>query len=347
VKFIFMTLIFSLIFSACSSSQPWIETQTSNTQSIQPSDESTLLVITPTNTQPIEVTQSFSISATSQISTPVSTPILNTTQVQTATPTTDVSSASIPSNAIVADHQAINTFDTIPPSALSAAAATKTLFMHQSTGANIRSIGLDCLAGLNDPNYVPPECTLYNRNPPYIPYDNRNWTWSIWSTPMADAIAKMDMWVSVVNAQQSNYQVLGMKLCYVDGWNVNFDNYRQKMELLERTYPQKKFIWTTSALWEVSAVSSNLSNARNIQIFNQQLRAYAIANNKILYDLADIESHDPNGNLCQSNGYEALCDEYSDGMGGGGGGHPDVDGSIRLAKGFWWLMARISGWDGE
>jgi hypothetical protein len=252
-----------------------------------------------------------------------------------------------PSGAIIVNHTMINTFDTIPPSALSAAAATKTLFMHQSTGANIRSIGLDCLAGLNDPNYVPPECTLYNRNPPYIPYDNRNWTWSIWSTPMADAIAKMDMWVSVVNAQQSNYQVLGMKFCYIDSWNLNFDNYRQKMELLERTYPQKKFIWTTSALWSESDVSRNLNNAGNTYLFNQQLRAYAIANNKILYDLADIESHDPNGNLCQSNGYEALCDEYSDGMGGGGGGHPDVDGSIRLAKGFWWLMARISGWDGE
>ncbi len=251
-------------------------------------------------------------------------------------------------DAIIADHASVNRFISIPSSALTAAAAMKTLFMHQSTGNNIRSIGLECLAGVNgDPGYYPAECTIYAENPPYSPYDNRNWDWPEWNTPMADAIAKTDEWISVANSQQQNYQVLGMKFCYVDGWNQDFDYYRQKMEALESTYSQKKFIWATSALWAESAVSINLTSAENIQIFNQQLRAYALANNKLLYDIADIESHDPNGNLCQSNGYEALCDVYTIGLGGGGGGHPDVTGSIRLAKGFWWLMARISGWNGN
>jgi hypothetical protein len=230
---------------------------------------------------------------------------------------------------------------------LAAAAAIKTLYMHQSTGNNIKALGLDCLAGVNwDSNYYPQECTSFAQIP-NNPYDYSNWNWPEWSQPTADAIAKTDQWVSVANAQQQNYQVLGMKFCYVDGWNQDFDYYRQKMEALERTYPHKKFIWATSALWEESAVGQNLGSAENIQLFNQQLRAYAIANNKLLYDLADIESHDPNGNPCQSHGYEALCTEYTDGQGGGGGGHPDVDGSIRLAKGFWWLMARFSGWNGD
>jgi hypothetical protein len=222
--------------------------------------------------------------------------------------------------------------------------------MHQSTGNNIRSLGLDCLSGKNwDPNYYPQECTTYaqiSNNP----YDNSSWDWPEWAENWSDAIIKTDQWVSVVNAQQSNYQVLGMKFCYVDAWNLDFDYYRQKMEALERAYPHKKFIWTTSALWSNSAMDADpnlVVSAENIQLFNQQLRAYAIANNKLLYDLADIESHDPNGNLCQSNGIEVLCNAYYNGYGGGGGGHPDVDGSIRLAKGFWWLMARISGWNGN
>lgn len=248
--------------------------------------------------------------------------------------------------AIIADHTAIGRFASIPSSSLTAAAAIKTLFMHQSTGNNIEFLGLECLAGLRgDESNYPQECITYAQNV-YVPYDNRKWNWKLWDEPMADAIAKTDQWFSVANAQQSNYQVLGMKFCYVDGWNQDFEYYRQQMESLERTYPQKKFIWTTSALWAKSELDSGaapIASCENIQDFNQQLRTYARANNKILYDLAAIESHDLNGNLCQSNGCEALCNGYySD-----GGGHPSNEGSIRLAKGFWWLMARISGWNGN
>jgi hypothetical protein len=259
-------------------------------------------------------------------------------------------SPSIQTGAIISDDTTIGKFNTIPSSVLSAAAAIKTLFMHQSTGNNIEYMGLECLAGLqNDESFFPQEC-INRALTPYSPYDDRNWNWQLWSEPMADAIAKTDEWVSVANAQQSNYQVLGMKFCYVDGWNQDFNYYRQKMEQLEQAYPQKKFIWTTEALWNKSELDSGnapIDSCLNIQDFNQQLRTYARANNKILYDLAAIESHDLNGNLCQSNGCEALCDGYYSGNGGGGGGHPDVNGSIRLAKGFWWLMARISGWNGD
>ncbi len=253
--------------------------------------------------------------------------------------------------AVIADHTVIDRFASIPANVLTAAAAIKTLFMHQSTGNNIRSLGFECLAGVNgDPGFYPPECTIYAENPPYSPYDNRNWDWPEWSTPMADAIAKTDQWVSVVNAQQSNYQVLGMKFCYVDGWNQDFAYYRDHMLELESNYPNKIFIWSTSVLWNSpggACQDNGFNSCRNIAEFNQQVRDYAIANHKPLYDLADIESHDPNGNLCLTSGYEGLCDAYSDGLGGGGGGHPDVEGSIRLAKGFWWLMARISGWNGN
>jgi len=163
---------------------------------------------------------------------------------------------------------------------------------------------------------------------------------------MADAIAKTDEWVSVANAQQQNYQILGMKFCYVDGWNQDFAYYRDHMLELESRYPNKIFIWSTSALWNdpgTACQDNGFNSCQNIAEFNQQVRAYAIANHKLLYDLADIESHDPDGNLCLTSGYEGLCDAYYS----NGGGHPNAVGSIRLAKGFWWLMARISGWNGN
>ena len=246
-------------------------------------------------------------------------------------------------NGMIADHTVISIFPNIPTAKVKAAAAIKTLFMHQSTGGYINLEGLACLAGLHDdPQNYPPECITYALHP-YNPYDNRNWAWKVWDTPMADAIAKTDQWVSVVNAQQQNYQVLGMKFCYVDGSNQDFAYYRDHMLELERTYPNKIFIWSTSALWNDpgSACQDNgFNSCKNIYEFNRQVRVYANANNKPLYDMADIES---DGGVCQIAGYEGLCTQYySD-----SGGHPNIVGSIRLAKGFWWLMARISGWNGN
>jgi len=249
-------------------------------------------------------------------------------------------------NAITADHTVISKFTSIPSSALASAAALKTLFMHQSTGGYIEYLGLQCLEGLHDdPANFPQECISYAKTP-YVPYDYRNWTWKLWDEPMADAIAKTDQWVSVVRAQQGNYQVLGMKFCYVDGWNQDFTYYRDHMLELERTYPNKIFIWSTSALWNdpgTACQDNGFNSCRNMSEFNQQVRDFANANHKPLYDVADIESHDPNGNLCLTAGYEGLCAAYySD-----GGGHPNATGSIRLAKGFWYLMAEISGWSGN
>ncbi len=267
----------------------------------------------------------------------------------TASPTlfpTPTSTSMPPSgDFIVADHTSISRFPSIPESAVKNAAALKTLFMHQSTGSSINGLGLECLQGTSSFDEYPEmaECLTYTD---YY-YDRRNWNWSPWAEPMADAIAKTDEWVSVVHAEQQNYQVLGMKFCYVDGWNQDFEYYRQKMEELERAYPDKTFIWTTSVLWAKSMIDGGLNpmSYEAIQTFNQQLRAYAIAHNKILYDMADMESHDSNGNPCRSNNnYEALCEEWYTGWPGGGGGHLNAYGSQRLAKGFWWLMARISGW---
>jgi hypothetical protein len=220
--------------------------------------------------------------------------------------------------------------------------------MHQSTGGIIDGSGLTCLAGLNgDPNYgAPPECVGYAQNRaanrwPW--YDKSNWSWDMWPSPQADAMAKTDQFVDVVHARAGSYQVIGMKYCYTDGWNqdlnVQQSYYITKMLQLESQYPDKKFIWSTSALWANPGTACNtlFNSCKNISDFNQQVRAYARTHNKPLYDIADIESHDPNGNPCVVNGYEGMCGAWYE----GGGGHPNTAGAIRLAKGFWWLIANL------
>jgi hypothetical protein len=263
-----------------------------------------------------------------------------------------------PNGAIVADHAVIEQFAQIPQDIIDEAAARKSLFMHQSTGGYVDAMGLACLAGLrDDPANYPPECSTYanNRTTGNWPwYDNANLTWDLWAPPQADAIAKTDQFVSVVNARAGNYDVLGMKYCYVDGWNqgdnVAQNYYINKMLALESQYPNKTFIWATSALWSEpgGACNAMFNSCQQIAEFNQQVRAYAQAHNKPLYDIAAIESHDRNGNPCTvadaaGQPWEGMCaDWYSD-----GGGHPNSEASLRLAKGFWWLMARISGWSGN
>jgi hypothetical protein len=96
------------------------------------------------------------------------------------------------------------------------------------------------------------------------------------------------------------------------------------------------------------------------------MREYAINNNKILFDVADIEAHDPDGNpcyddrdgveFCGSNGCEnepddgqylpAICQDYTTESNGGHLGSVSA-GKIRIAKAFWVLMARIAGYDGN
>ena len=144
----------------------------------------------------------------------------------------------------------------------------------------------------------------------------------------------------MVAAEHDNYEFLGFKFGYVDWWFSDFGDFRDAMLQLEATYPDNTFLWSTVAIrteWD-----PGIDNFCGIlEDFNTNVRAYAQANNKPLFDIADIESHDSNGNACFVYGCESMCLEY------GGPGHPNLTGSLRLAKGFWWFMARLSGWDGQ
>jgi hypothetical protein len=132
-----------------------------------------------------------------------------------------------------------------------------------------------------------------------------------------------------------------MKFCYIDTFQQDFARYRDAMLRLEAAHPDKTFIWATQAVSQ-HPDWINGTGGQITQAFNRQLRAYAQANNKILYDIAAIESHHPDGSPCYT-AVERICEAYSaDRV-----GHPSQDGAIRLAKGFWWLMARIAGWSGS
>jgi len=69
---------------------------------------------------------------------------------------------------------------------------------------------------------------------------------------------------------------------------ANIDLYLNTMNQLEIDYPRVSFVYMTGHV-------NGCSTTGNLFYRNQQIRDYCLANEKILYDFADIESYDPNG----------------------------------------------------
>lgn len=137
-----------------------------------------------------------------------------------------------------------------------------------------------------------------------------------------------------------NVNVAIMKLCFVDiapqtDAGQVWSEYRSTMEGLERRYSSVYFVWCTCPLM------SNQNNQKREE-FNASVRAYCGQNGQALFDIADIESHDPQGGESRNQFGPNLYPQYSQ-----DGGHPNSTlGMQRLAIAWWSLMSRISGWRG-
>jgi hypothetical protein len=148
-----------------------------------------------------------------------------------------------------------------------------------------------------------------------------------------------------------------------DGSSADIQTYLDSMTQLERDFPNVKFVYMTGHLVGTGANG-------NLNLRNEQIRAYCRANGKILFDFADIESHDPDGaiNYMPLSG-DADCSYVSPGKGAKNwavdwmAAHPGHEltalangcakcahserlNCILKARAFWHLAARLSGWDG-
>ena len=137
------------------------------------------------------------------------------------------------------------------------------------------------------------------------------------------------------------------------------ERYLQFMVELEEEYPDITFVYMTGHV-DGKGLEGNTHKR------NEQIRSFCKENNKVLYDFADIESYDPDGNYF----LDKLVNE---------GGWYDNDGDYSLETNWakqwiknnpeewyecisphtlplnanlktyaaWWLWARLAGWNGE
>jgi hypothetical protein len=253
------------------------------------------------------------------------------------------------------DHRSIAQFSQIPASYIQAASGLRLLFRHASVGNNL-SQALDCL-GNNFASSRPNFCDRGLSSDQVVfdsRYNRNNWTFEFHAPPPGINPGWWDKELFFINRVDNpqpgeSFNVVGFKFGYVDGFSGSniaprfFDrapNDRlpgvENMEALEVRHPGKRVMYWTMGLPRAATVE--------MQSFNQQMRAYATANQKVFFDIAAIQSHRPDGSACFDNagrGIEAICDEYTDEV---NAGHLNALGRLQVAKGFWVLMARLAGW---
>ncbi len=118
-------------------------------------------------------------------------------------------------------------------------------------------------------------------------------TWESLARPYLDANSEVNVfmgsWCGQVSAATEE--------------NINI--YLSLMTGLENDYPNITFVYMTGHV-DGSGLTGNL------HIRNEQIRNYCISNNKVLFDFADIESYDPDGNFFGDKHVQDSCD-YDDG----------------------------------
>lgn len=291
-----------------------------------------------------------------------------------------------PPGVIVVDHASVDDFEQIPDEYIDAAARLTMLFVDRSVGQNI-SDGLSCLSNPTDEE-APNHCVRHEHVAPEFSvdpneldwsrpggYDRSNWDYRFWegSDGCSEWYDKLQCFFEMAEAEIGQYDVVSQQFSYLsvaEGSTIIdqpggffWDNPGHEdvydHEAFEAQYSGTTFIyWTTSLSRGIgSAVSES---------FNEQMRTYAIENEKILFDVADILAHDPDGNPCYDNrdgvpydngnnsenypddgvNIPAICQHYTTETDGGHLGSVSA-GKIRVAKAFWVLMAQIAGWDGN
>jgi len=242
----------------------------------------------------------------------------------------------------IVDHSAIDAVSDLPQCVMDGIGAQRWFFTHASVGGNLLE-GLDDLGVANPARFqlatagVGYDGALLRADPPPLPtiagtvYEcgrgNPGWQ---------DKFTIFDNSVRLAGWRQGAVDAVMDKLCYIDP-GASAPAYLAMMDALAAAYPTTALVYATMPL-TVDEDGDNV--ARNL--YNQAVRAHAAALGALLYDIADMEAHDPGGVehtfVAGGQTYQKLYAGYT-----GDGGHLDLElGHRRVAQGWYAAAATLA-----
>jgi len=261
-----------------------------------------------------------------------------------------------PTGGIIVDHQCTK-LDRIPVQWINAAKAKLHIaYGHTSHGSQIVT-GMEGLVRFKGPLYA------FNKGGAGGALDLRD-------TPFSEAYMDLGYpdrikWAKETKSYLDSHPEVNVVIwswCgQVDASEAEINTYLNLMSDLERDYPNVNFVYMTGHL-------DGTGLQGNVHRRNEQIRAYCRANNKILYDFADIETWNPDGVYFGDKYPNDNCDYSLRGDGKRDGNwavewqkahvegadwyncvsaHSQPLNANLKAYAAWWLWARLAGWDGR
>jgi hypothetical protein len=263
------------------------------------------------------------------------------------------------SSYLLIDHTAVQDFDQIPDYWLEQAKGLTIHYGHRSHGMQIIS-GLKYIEENKDAVKYNVEYVLWENDPTIPPQED----------PPAHRICNTDWqpedyWETEEGRNETRrFAASGLYDFSMFGWcgelSTSADladyitEYLSTLDMFEQEYPNMRFIYQTG-------FTDGYPSWSRLREHNDQIREYCINNNKVLYDFADIESWDPDGNYYPDDYSCSWCEEWCTDHSDECEGLPqECDSGLDTCcphthgyncyikgKAYWYMMARLAGWDGQ